>query len=239
MNRCVAVVVRTLGDRPRMLVEALRSISNQDHPDTTAIVAWDGPGLPNFDALDLCSEWVFPRGRWRTRAGNAGIKRALELDDVAYVTFLDDDDVIYPNHVSNLVSVLEGSQAGVAYSDSCIVVGCDSENQHGERWKILDDDFSHDDLCNECKRPNHSFLIRKGLLALEQFDQSLDVSEDWDLWVRLSCRTEFVHAPGVTAEYRHRLDGSNTTRRQKEACERAVAINRARFMKLMRGGVTK
>ena len=56
------------------------------------------------------------------------------------------------------------------------------------------------------------------------FDESLEVLEDWELWIRMSRLYPFMHLPTVTCEFRWRDDGSSTTTARHAAFESATRI---------------
>lgn len=135
-------------------------------------------------------------------ARNQGLERATGN----YVAFLDDDDVFYPTHLERLVEVAERTGAGVVYSDANEGV----QELQGSVWEVVrrhphySVPFRKTELLVRNFIPTPCLLIRRDLLETERFDEMLEVLEDWDLWIRLSERYDFVHVSETTAEYRTR-----------------------------------
>ena len=119
---------------------------------------------------------------------------------------MDDDDWIDPNHVSQLVSVLERSDETAAVYSST-----QKTNAAGDSLDYLfREDFDPILLMRDNYIPIHSVLFESSLLENGcDFDEAFDIYEDWDFWLQLSQHTNFQHVDSVTAYYREGGD-SNT-----------------------------
>ncbi|MEA2061298.1 MAG: glycosyltransferase, partial [Thermodesulfobacteriota bacterium] len=201
--RC-AVVIRTK-DRPRHLLQALKSVQGQIRKPDEVVVVNDG----GSSVVDVLSEFedlliipvVHRESLGRAEAGNAGVN-ASTADAVC---FLDDDDRFFPDHLQRLELCMLRFDAKVAYSGSRMVrqdlLGEDEPEQRffaGE----FNDPFDPDRLLFENYIPLNTLMIDR-LLFIEVggFDPSFDLFEDWDLLLRLSLKTRFYHLDRVTSEY--------------------------------------
>ena len=192
----VSIICRTLG-RPE-LQQALRSIASQDYPNIE-IVLVDAAG---DDSLDSTAAGDRPlklvttgAALSRAQAANAGLKAAQGK----YIQFLDDDDWIDPNHVSQLVSVLERSdETAAAYSST------QKTNAAGDSLDyVFREDFDPTLLMRDNYIPIHAILFDSSLLENDcSFDETFDIYEDWDFWLQLSQHTNFQHIDSITAYYR-------------------------------------
>ena len=212
----VSIIVRTV-NRPLLLREALCSIAYQDYPEVEAIIVNDG-GPPIEDFLRkqnlpiryLLKELPYSHGR--CLAGNIG----LGLARGRYIGFLDDDDAIYPYHVSTLVEAIQKSGKKVAYSDAIRATQKPKPFDKNSYATVnLSLSYSRDFDFQALLRDNYipilavlfdRFCLNKGI----NFDPALEVLEDWDFWIQLGTHFPFVHIAEITAEYTARLDGSNT-----------------------------
>jgi LmbE family N-acetylglucosaminyl deacetylase len=208
----VSVIVRTF-ERPEFLGEALASLARSTYPRLEVVVVNDG-GAPIAlpEGLPFAHRLVeLPKNRGRAAAGNAG----LEAASGAWIGFLDDDDLVAPEHVATLVDAASATGVHVVYSDAAVGIyelsGGDSSDGRGPRgWACVERrlpysrDFDPDLLVVDNYIPSNTLLIaREPLLATGGFDTSLPFFEDWDLWIRLAQRTPFHHLRRVTCEYRH------------------------------------
>lgn len=216
----VSIVVRTM-DRPNLLREALASIRNQSYRPLEVIVVEDGPDcssgvIEEFGDLDVR---YHPLGQniGRCRAGNYG----LEVAKGKYVNFLDDDDLLFSDHVETLVKVLENAEgARVAYSTGFEVptefISIDPLVYSELVYKVVHSKpFDRADLEEFNYLPINCVLFERGLfLESGGLDEELDVLEDWDLWLRYAKVTDFVFVEKTTAIYRVPVDHGDKYKRQ-------------------------
>ncbi|HWC65503.1 MAG TPA: PIG-L family deacetylase, partial [Thermoanaerobaculia bacterium] len=200
-----AVVVRTR-NRPALLREALESLSAQSARPRSVVVVNDGGApvegiLAPFSSDYGLTHVAHSASRGRSAAANAGVERVSA--DV--VGFLDDDDVLFPDHFERLLAARAAGPEPIAYSDAVTVLlereGEGWAERHRELQYSLD--FDPEYLLYANYIPLHTVLFDTALLRRAGgFDPALDYSEDWDLLIRLSFETPFRHVRGVTAAYR-------------------------------------
>lgn len=204
----VSVVIRTK-NRPQLLREAIVSVAAQTYRDIELVVVNDGGSdvadLVGRYAVGSISNTVYERlepGRGRAGAANAGLERAKG----EYLLFLDDDDIISPDHVAKLASVLATNPDTVlAYSD-CLMV-----DEDGQVVGRFEGEFKPYQLMAHNRIPIHAALFRRAVAAFGQcrFDAQFEVYEDWDFWLQLQTLGRFRHVPGMTARYRLHLFGGS------------------------------
>jgi LmbE family N-acetylglucosaminyl deacetylase/glycosyltransferase involved in cell wall biosynthesis len=201
----IAVVVRTR-NRPALLQEALESVAAQTSRPARVIVVNDGGASPVEIAARFAGafpvdvvEHSAPRGR--SAAANAGVRVAQE----PLITLLDDDDLLFPDHLERLARAHRAGPEPVVYSDAVTVL----YERRGEQWAARHRelqyslDYDPDLLLLFNYIPIHTLLMPRGLWEkVGGFDEGLDYSEDWDLMIRLSAQTPFRHVRAVTCEYR-------------------------------------
>ncbi len=201
----ISVIVRSM-DRAS-LAQALDSVSVQRWPAVEVVVVnARGPGHGPLPALcgdfEVVAANAGGRPLPRAQAANCGLERAKG----SLALFLDDDDLLLPNHLARLATALQNAPlAPAAFAD--VEMG----HALGGTWQplhVFDADFDATRLWFENYLPIHAVLFRHPGPAL-RFDESFELFEDWDFWLQLARRGDFVHVPGVSARYRLTAAGSN------------------------------
>lgn len=204
----VSVVVRTK-DRPELLKEAVASIRATGYPCEIVVVN-DGGVKPELDGVTLVHH---EQSRGRAEAANAGVRAAAN----AYVAFLDDDDLFYPEHLATLA---RGAGAPV-YTDAVSAFFKPGATEAHWRLRIFSHDFDRDLLLVDNYIPLPTILLqRETFLELGGFDKEFDLFEDWDFLIRLAQRGDFRHVAQVTCEIRHFEGGSSVVLAAPEGTDR-------------------
>lgn len=229
----VSIIVRTY-NRPERLRESLRSIGRQTYPSVEAVIVNDA----GVEVEELAQAELGPTGyryirnpinRGRTASLNIGIEAAQG----EYVAFLDDDDVIYPDHLSVLMQTALPDRLPVVYADVINVTY--QQNPRSGEWKraheqlVYSFDFDKDNFLLANYIPINCLAIRKDCFeAVGPFDESLSVYEDWEFLIRLSRKYPFQHIAKITGEYRRRDDNSNILERESYPSNERIVKRRYR-----------
>jgi GT2 family glycosyltransferase len=226
----VSIIVRTK-DRPSFLSEALASLRNQTYPRLEVVVVEDGPPLSagiitRFPELNLV---YLPLGRsqGRCRAGNHGLERARG----EFCGFLDDDDLLFADHVEVLIrALLDQPECRLAYSVGfevqTLVVKTEPftyvEGPYGVAFR---QPFDRELLGKQNLFPiNAAVFDRTMFLSAGGLDPEFELLEDWDLWLRYARETDFAFVDKTTFLYRVPLDPAVAADRQAELVRHADRI---------------
>ena len=209
MSAKVSIIIRTK-NRPKLLLEAVHSVYLQTYPNVEAVIINDGGQsvseilLPFKDKLPIKLVELNP-GKGRSAAANIGIAQS----DGELIGFLDDDDLLYPQHIRELAELIS-SDYPIAYSDALKAI-------RGSNNNLIDfflDYSSNGDFKEMLKAnfiPIQCLLFQRKVFNQEKFDETLNVLEDWDLFIRLMYKYKFKHLRRITSEYSFRLNQSNTS----------------------------
>lgn len=199
----VSVIVPTY-NRPEMLQKAIESILKQTYSNFEIIVVNDcGVDVENIISKFNDSNISYikhPRNKGLSAARNTGILAAQGK----YVSYLDDDDIYYPNHLETLVNCLERSGHKVAYTDAHrrFLKNVDGRFIVTKKDIPYSFDFDKKRILLENFIPVTCFMQeRKCVIDANLFDPELKRIEDWDLWVRLSRKWDFAHIKEVTCAF--------------------------------------
>jgi glycosyltransferase involved in cell wall biosynthesis len=192
------------------------SVLNQTYKDYEIVVVNDAG--PDVEAVlaplrGSQNEIIYLRHdshRGLAAARNTGLRAARGK----YISYLDDDDIFFPDHLERLVTFLEGGKYKVAYSDAYHAF---QKNVNGKyvvtsRDVLYSFDFDQDRILIGNFVPIICLMHEKSCMdAIGLFDESLRAHEDWDLLIRLSMHYEIAHVRGITCEYRWRDDKTTMT----------------------------
>ncbi|NMM78792.1 PIG-L family deacetylase [Acidovorax sp. SRB_24] len=211
----VSCIVRSM-NRPS-LADAIASVAAQTYPNIEVVVVNACGGLhpqPAYPAerlaLRVVGQASAPEGQgggiqWQPLSRSAAANLGLQSMQGEFGLFLDDDDLLQPVHLQNLVKALQDDgRAAAAYS------GVRVEGPAGQWLRDYDTPWQHERLWGINYLPIHAVLFRHSAVhaAKAQFDEQLPVMEDWDFWCQLSHQGPFVHVPGIGATYRQGLGTS-------------------------------
>ncbi len=225
----VSVITRTYRGRGWLLAQALHSVLNQTYPRLELIVVQDGGDSERvtLDALRPAAAGLLPLVRdlrfvsqpplGRSAAGNAGLAAARGR----YLMFLDDDDLLFADHVESLVRVLQGDAGlAAAYALSFeVLTDIDAEGQR-YREKAYQTPAAFEQEWDYAVLQRYNFIPIQAIVfsrALYEerggFAPTLDQLEDWHLWLRYGYRRRFGFLPKTTSLFRSPADAEVRARR--------------------------
>ncbi|MCG2721957.1 MAG: glycosyltransferase, partial [Thermodesulfovibrionales bacterium] len=206
-NPLVSFIVRTK-DRPKLLNRALRSISGQFYRPLEVVLVNDGGCSLDTNGIqailgDIALNYFrLEQNTGRAHAGNVGIENAKG----EYIGFLDDDDELYPEHLTVLMQAFHPNDFKVAYTDAEVVYlsNIDTSEDIIETSKIPREsiDFSFETLLLQNYISFMTLLFHREVLSESGgFDEQFDLCEDWDLLIRIGSKHPFFHFSEITAKY--------------------------------------
>jgi O-antigen biosynthesis protein len=237
----VTIITRTHGDRQEFLREAIASVFAQSYRPIQIVVVEDG----SEKARSLIESMAPPDGiaidykplpkLGRCYAGNQG----MELARGELFGFLDDDDLLLPDHIESLVNHLNNHPFAVgAYSCSWeapteLVSLSPLKYIEGPRRLFGRADFNVENLWNYNFIAIQSFLLKKELyLKYGGFKEDLDCLEDWDLWIRYTAEKDFVFLDKPTSVFRMPKSPAILSERRKQHLQ-YLPVLRARQRSLL------
>lgn len=184
----VSVLTPTIEGREHLLVECIQSVQAQTAPPTVHIVIVDADG-----------------------AGPAVMRNfMLRKADTPLVAFLDDDDLLDPDHLEHLTAAIEATGADLAFSWHRVV------GQHAPlvaRFNSWGAEARAYMIAGMNVIPVTVLARREAVMAAGAFNEA-DWAEDFGLWLRMmdnGCK--FTCVPRETWTYR--FLGANRTWRNR------------------------
>jgi glycosyltransferase involved in cell wall biosynthesis len=233
------VLIRTVG-RGAWLEQALTSVANQTWPNIEAIVVEDGP--PRSQAIvdgfrDRLNIVYSATGTavGRARAGNL----ALAASHGEWLNFLDDDDLLFADHVEVLLDAVRASNLKGAYALSWETLTNVIDREQAKYEEVAHATRHHQPF-NRLVMWHHNYFPIQAVLFHRSlyeryggFAEDMEQLEDWNLWTRYTLEDDFVLLEKTTSKYRVPAKPSEAAGRQ-ELLDRAYrdAVERQRAMRV-------
>jgi GT2 family glycosyltransferase len=217
----VSILIRTV-DRGAWLAQALESVANQTWPNVEAIVVEDGP--PRSRAIaerfrDRVALRYHATGDkvGRARAGNLALAAARG----EWLNFLDDDDVLFADHVEVLLASAKEAGTKGAYG-----LAWETQINVRRRESAGFDEISHATrhrqrferllLWHHNYLPIQAVLFHRSLYErYGGFAEDMDQLEDWNLWTRYTLEDDFALVEKTTSKYRVPANARDAASRQE------------------------
>ena len=243
-----AVIVRTQNTRPALLLEAVASVRSQA-PDLTPIVVVHGDERDVQAVktqLPADGETVFLHADDRLKPGRRlGYPANVALDYVtdradrfAYLTFLDDDDILYPCFAAQMGAALTGSGADLVYALA--------NRRHLQRpAEPGPSPLPGSCLVAENFIPCNSYCLSVPFLRQTgfRFDEHLLYLDDWDFLLSVWGAGARLHFLAETvSEFRITNDGNTIEKKYPELHHAAVVRIREKAWNIAvaaEGGLTR
>ncbi|MBN3895829.1 MAG: glycosyltransferase [Nostoc sp. NOS(2021)] len=202
----------------KTIKETIQSVLNQNFTDFELIVINDGS---QDSTLEVVTQIQDPRIKvfsYSNAGGNVSRNRGLDRAGGEFVSFLDADDLWTPDKLqSQLKALQENVTAKVAYSWTDYIDENSEIVLSGKRINVNENVYEKLLLNNFLENGSNPLICRKALITLGGFDESLSAAQDWDMWLRLASKFDFICVPSVQILYRISANSisSNLVRQEK------------------------
>ncbi|MFZ3321114.1 MAG: glycosyltransferase [Usitatibacter sp.] len=204
----VSILIRTV-DRGAWLREALKSCANQTYPNLEVIVIEDGPETSRAIVDEFAGKLAIRyratglRGG-RAKAGNLALAEARG----DWLNFLDDDDLLFADHVEVLVDAVQKANLPGAYALAWETQTEFLDKQHAHYEEIFHV-TRHYTRFDRLTLWHHNYLPIQAVLFHRRlyekyggFYEDMDQLEDWNLWTRYTLEDDFALVEKTTSKYR-------------------------------------
>jgi GT2 family glycosyltransferase/2-polyprenyl-3-methyl-5-hydroxy-6-metoxy-1,4-benzoquinol methylase len=216
----VTIITRTYKGRGMFLQQAMQSVFNQTYKNIELIVAEDGgssqrelvESMSRFSPSAMNVRFLENEKIGRSGTGNA----AMAVANGQFYMFLDDDDLLFSDHVETLMQCLSSDTSIDAAYSLAFEVSTevnDEKSFYTETLFYTPPSFrqvwDYDVLKRHNFIPIQSILFKKELYQRwGGFDLTLDQLEDWNLWLRYGHGGSFKFVEKTTSLFRTPADSS-------------------------------
>ncbi|NEP60711.1 MAG: glycosyltransferase [Symploca sp. SIO2G7] len=187
----------------KTIKETITSVLNQTCQDFELIIINDGSEDGTLKIIDSIQD---PRIKVFSHANagpNPSRNRGIVEAKGEYVAFIDADDLWTPDKLASQLKALQAnSQAAVAYSWTNYIDTSGQFLSRGSHLSLTGDVLRHLLLINFLESGSNPLIRKAALTTVGDFDETLTHGEDWDMWLRLAAKYQFVAVPSPQVFYR-------------------------------------
>lgn len=200
MKPFFSVIIPTY-NREKIIHKTIESVLNQSYKNWELIIVDDGStdntrtSVLEYSTNDERIKYVYQNNAERSVARNNGTKHASG----DWICFLDSDDAFKRNHLEKINERIRINQERKK-EISFYVTGQQTYNTVSQEITVMHNEFPEINIpyffASGSIVPGRVCIARQ-VLELHQFDESIVIVEDADLWFRISCyyQCEYIDEP--------------------------------------------
>jgi glycosyltransferase involved in cell wall biosynthesis len=219
----VAVVLPCYNAGP-YLVRALESVLEQTYADFQLCLVDDGSTDDTANILKRYSDYGV-QVRQEHAGQSAARNRGIGMSSAPYIAFLDADDYWLPVKLERQIALLEQNpRVGLVCTDCATINKGESSGAYFGGTRVPTSGKLFERLTRECFVFTPTVVVRRKCLEeVGLFNESLVVSEDFNLWLRIASQWEIAVIPEVLAVRDTRPEGLSMSTRPEVYLKNGIA----------------
>lgn len=220
LNPILVSVIIPAYNSEKTIKETIESVLKQSFTNFELIIINDGSPDSTIEVIAEIQDSRIKVFSYPNAGGNVSRNRGLHLAVGEFVSFLDADDLWTPDKLqSQLKALQENVTAKVAYSWTDYISANSEFLLSGKRVNLNGNVYESLLINNFLENGSNPLICRKALIKLGGFDESLSAAQDWDMWLRLASKFDFICVPSVQILYRISANSvSSNLVRQEKSC---------------------
>jgi len=183
----VSVIIPTY-NRARKVARAIASVLYQTFTDYEIIVVDDGSNDNTSETLSLFRPRIVPLIHKENRGVSAARNRGIKSSSAPLIAFLDSDDYWLPEKLAVQAAFFKANPDAVA---------CQTQERWIRKGRPVNPGKKHlkpnglifEPSLKLCLVSPSAAMVKRALFnEVGLFDEALPLCEDYDLWLRISCR---------------------------------------------------
>ncbi|MCL1471490.1 glycosyltransferase [Argonema antarcticum] len=217
-DRPLISVIIPVYNSKKTIRETIDSVLQQTFSDFELIVINDGSTDLTLDIISSINDPRLKLFSYSNAGAAVSRNRGFSQSSGEFIAFLDADDLWTPDKLeAQLKALQENPQAAVAYS-WLNVINESSEFVRGGNYRTENGDvFAKLFLIPFVESGSNPLIRRQSFVDVGGFDESLTASQDYDLYLRLAARYNFVAVPSPQILYRLSSNSMSANVRRQEA----------------------
>ena len=219
----VSVCIPTY-NRKDYLKETLESVFAQSYGDYEVVVVDDGSSDGTREMIESMEKPI--RYLWQPNQGDAQARnRLIEEARGKYITFLDSDDLLFPDSVQRLFSAIERNGKEACSYGPYIRIDKNGKTLDAQREELPSGNITVALFQRIWVHSCGSMFPKKALIDIGKFDASFPVCSDYCAWLKLSLRYPFIALQSPTFKRRRHGGNLSSVTSSKIAAELRVLRN--------------
>lgn len=197
--------------------ETIESVLKQTFSDFELIVINDGSTDRTLEIASSIKDARIKVFSYANAGGAVSRNRGFSHSYGEFIAFLDADDLWTPDKLeAQLEALKENPQAAVAYSWLNAIDESGKFLRKGNHRTEIGDIFTKLYLIPFVETGSNPLIRRQAFIDVNGFDESLTASQDYDLYLRLAARFEFIAVPFPQVLYRISSNSMSANVRRQE-----------------------
>jgi glycosyltransferase involved in cell wall biosynthesis len=183
--------------------KTIKSVLNQTFSDLELIVINDGSQDSTLDIVKNLSDSRLQLFSYSNAGQAISRNRGIKQASGEYISFIDADDLWTSDKLERQLAALQNHpDAAVAYSWCNHIDAEDKVLRPGSRIIANGNIYPQLLVANFLENGSNPLIRRQALTEVGEFEASLSPAEDWDLWLRLAAKYQFITVPSPQVLYR-------------------------------------
>lgn len=218
MSPTISVVISAY-NAERTILKTVESVQKQTFLDLEIIVIDDGSTDRTLELLQSITDERLKVFSYENGGLPIARNRGIDCAQGEFLSFLDADDLWTADKLAKQLAALQQhGQAGVAYSWTYYFIDGQEESILPYDPVFFAGDVYTKMLVNNFVASGSNILVRREAIeSIGKFDPTLKSCEDWDFYIRLAARWQFVVVPKHQILYRQ---STNTMTSKVEVVEK-------------------
>jgi glycosyltransferase involved in cell wall biosynthesis len=207
----IVSVIIPIYNGEKTIGETIESVLKQTFTDFEVLVIDDGSQDSTLEVINKIQDSRLKVFSYPNAGVSASRNRGLTHATGEFISFLDADDLWTPDKLEAQVKALQDNpQAAVAYSWTDWIDRSGQFLRSGGHITVNGNAYETLLLRDFVESGSNPLIRREALAEVGNFDESLAHGEDWDLWLRLAARYEFITVPAPQILYRVSATSAST-----------------------------
>ena len=177
----------------KTIKQTIESVLNQTFRDFELLIINDGSQDATLEIIQAINDARIQAFSYPNSGVSASRNRALTKAKGEFISFIDADDLWTPNKLElQLKALQDNPQAAVAYSWSDWIDESGQFLRSGGHITVNGKAYEKLLLRDFIESGSNPLIRKQALDEVGYFEQSVTPAEDWDMWLRLAARYEFV-----------------------------------------------